>query len=214
MKKALGFVMLGLITPILANAAETASLEKTLASLEQMRQSSEEGSPGAQLEMGILYEFGYHMPKNNVTALAWYLRAAEQGNALAATRRDQLKAHMKPEEIEAAQKLASEMAAKKPQTAKNPPAIPAAEPIPAVKAAPVIPAVEPAPVAEVPPTIEQKPEEKAAPLVVEPVVEPLPAPSAEMPAVPDAKPAVAAPAAVPADAPAKEVPSASPVDKH
>jgi hypothetical protein len=28
--------------------------------------------------MGILYEFGYHMPKNNVTALAWYMHSAVQ----------------------------------------------------------------------------------------------------------------------------------------
>jgi len=51
-----------------------------LASLEQMRQTAEQGNAEAQLEMGILYEFGYHMPKNNVTAasLVYALRRARQ----------------------------------------------------------------------------------------------------------------------------------------
>jgi plasmid stability protein len=55
------------------------------------------------------------MPKNNVTALAWYLRAAEKGNALAVKRRDVLRAQMTPEEIDAAQKLSSELVTNKPE---------------------------------------------------------------------------------------------------
>jgi len=93
-----------------------------LASLEQARQAAEQGNADAQLEMGILYEFGYNMPKNNVTALAWYLRSAEQGNALAVKRRDQLKSHMKPDEIDAADKLSKELMTKKPEKADTPPA--------------------------------------------------------------------------------------------
>jgi hypothetical protein len=118
-------------TPLLASAQD-------LTSLEQMRQAAAQGSADAQLEMGILYEFGYNMPKNSVTALAWYLRAVEQGNALAARRRDQIMAGMKPEEIEAAQKLSQELAAQAPPaTTTSPAAEPApvpVEPVPAPEA--------------------------------------------------------------------------------
>ena len=133
MKPATVFLILGLTaTPLLAGAQDLTSLEK-------MRQTAAQGSADAQLEMGILYEFGYNMPKNNVTALAWYLRAVEQGSALAAKRRDQIMAGMKPEEIEAAQKLSQELAAQAPPATTPPPA---AEPAP-------VPA-EPAPAPEAP----------------------------------------------------------------
>jgi TPR repeat protein len=122
MKPAIVFLILGLTaTPLLAGAQDLTSLEK-------MRQAAEQGSADAQLEMGILYEFGYNMPKNSVTALAWYLRAVEQGNALATRRRDQIMTGMQPEEIEAAQKLSQELAAQTPQATTTPPA---AEPVPA-----------------------------------------------------------------------------------
>ncbi len=124
MKPAIVFLILGLTaTPLLAGAQD-------LTSLEQMRQAAAQGSADAQLEMGILYEFGFNMPKNHVTALAWYLRAVEQGNALAARRRDQIMTGMKPEEIEAAQKLSQELAAQAPPATSTAPA-PAAEPAPA-----------------------------------------------------------------------------------
>lgn len=123
MKPAIVFLILGLTaTPLLAGAQDLTSLEK-------MRQVAEQGSADAQLEMGILYEFGFNMPKNNVTALAWYLRAVQQGNALAARRRDQIMAGMKPEEIEAAQKLSPELAAQAPPaTTPSPATEPAAAP--------------------------------------------------------------------------------------
>ncbi|GAB4508234.1 MAG: hypothetical protein Tsb0026_06610 [Sulfuricaulis sp.] len=125
MKPAIILLILGLTAPLLAGAQDLTSLEK-------MRQTAVQGSADAQLEMGILYEFGFNMPKNNVTALAWYLRAVEQGSALAAKRRDQIQSGMKPDEIEAAQKLSQELAAQKPQTT----AMPAAEPAPAPAPAP------------------------------------------------------------------------------
>jgi TPR repeat protein len=73
--------------------------------------------------MGILYEFGYNMPKNDVNALAWYMHAADQGNELAVKRRDLLKSHMSPEEIDAAQKLYSELVAGKTPKPEAPPAV-------------------------------------------------------------------------------------------
>src|SRR3990172_7879320 len=108
MKRAIAFLILSLVMPVMAGAQD-------LASLEQTRQAAEQGNADAQLEMGILYEFGFNMPKNNVTALAWYLRAAEKGNALAVKRRDVLRAQMTPEEIDAAQKLSSELVTNKPE---------------------------------------------------------------------------------------------------
>jgi len=122
MKPAIAILILGLTAPLLAGAQDLTSLEK-------MRQEAVQGSADAQLEMGILYEFGFNMPKNNVTALAWYLRAVEQGSALAARRRDQIMTGMKPEEIEAAQKLSRELAAQAPPATTTSPA-PAAEPAP------------------------------------------------------------------------------------
>jgi len=115
MKRAIVFLILSMVVPVMAGAQD-------LASLEQMRQSAEQGNADAQLEMGILYEFGYHMPKNSVTALAWYLRSAEQGNALAVKRSDQLKLHMTPDEIDAANKLSKELMTKQPEKTDTPPA--------------------------------------------------------------------------------------------
>ncbi|MHB8535628.1 MAG: tetratricopeptide repeat protein [Sulfuricaulis sp.] len=115
MKKAVAFLIFCLMAPGVMQAQDLASLEK-------MRQAAEQGNVDAQLEMGILYEFGYHMPKNDVNALAWYMRAADQGGALAAKRRDLLKAHMKPEEIDAAQKLYSELVSVKAQKTETAPA--------------------------------------------------------------------------------------------
>ena len=106
MRKAAAVFILCLFVTGLSSAADDASLEK-------MRLTAEQGNVDAQLEMGILYEFGSNMPKNNVTALAWYLRAADNGNALAVKRRDVLKTHLTPDEIDAAQKLSRELTPKK-----------------------------------------------------------------------------------------------------
>jgi len=144
MKRATVFLILSLVVPVMAGAQD-------LASLEQMRQTAEQGNAEAQLEMGILYEFGYHMPKNNVTALAWYMRSAAQGNALAVKRSDQLKSHMTPDEIDAADKLSKELMTKQPAQADIPPAtetppppeMPASSTPPATEAPPEKPASSP-----------------------------------------------------------------------
>ena len=144
MKRATVFLILSLVVPVMAGAQD-------LASLEQMRQTAEQGNAEAQLEMGILYEFGYHMPKNNVTALAWYMHSAAQGNALAVKRSDQLKSHMTPDEIDAADKLSKELMTKQPAQADIPPAtetppppeMPASSTPPATEAPPEKPASSP-----------------------------------------------------------------------
>ncbi len=115
-------LVLALAVPVLAGAEDSVSLD-------QMRQAAEQGNAEAQLEMGILYEFGYNFPKHNVSAMAWYLRAAEQGATKAVERRDQLKSHLTVEELDEAQKLSAEPVSKKTEapveTPKAEPAVPA-----------------------------------------------------------------------------------------
>lgn len=148
MRKAVAVLILGLIVPVLAGAQE-------LASLEQKRQTAEQGNADAQMDMGILYEFGYHMPKNDINALAWYMRAADQGNELAAKRRDLLQSHMKPDEIDAARQLSSSLATVKKQSAVTEPAVDK-NPITSEAAPPAQPAaaMPSSPVAETPPAAE------------------------------------------------------------
>jgi len=153
MKKAVAFLILCLMAPVTAGAQD-------LASLEQMRQAAEQGNADAQLEMGILYEFGYNMPKNDVNALAWYMHAADQGNELAVKRRDLLKSP---------QKLYSEVVAGKTQKPEAPPVVEtkpqttdAAQPAAPAPNAPSSPGMEsPAPAAPVteaaPPPATEKP---------------------------------------------------------
>jgi len=121
MMKKTWLVMAFVLLPVIGAAQDEASLE-------QLRQAATEGNAEAQLEVGILYEFGYNMPKNDVTALAWYLRAADQGNVLAVTRRDHLKSQMKPEEIEAAEKMSAGLVPSKSEKAEAPAAAPDTSP--------------------------------------------------------------------------------------
>src|SRR3989344_2433523 len=113
MRKATALMILSLILPAVAGAQD-------LVSLEQQRKAAEQGSAEAQVDMGILYEFGFHLPKNAVNALAWYMRAAEQGDAVAIKRRDLLKSQMTPEGVNAAQQLSMELATKKPDVTEAP----------------------------------------------------------------------------------------------
>ncbi|MEK7206897.1 MAG: hypothetical protein AAB134_03340 [Pseudomonadota bacterium] len=122
MKIATLILVFALAVPVVAGAEDSVSLD-------QMRQAAEQGNAEAQLEMGILYEFGYNFPKHNVSAMAWYLRAAEQGLAKAVERRDQLKSQLTAGEFDEAQKLSAELASKKTEapaeTPKAEPAVPA-----------------------------------------------------------------------------------------
>ncbi len=146
MKIATLILVLALAVPALAGAEDSMSLD-------QMRQAAEQGKAEAQLEMGILYEFGYNFPKHNVSAMAWYLRAAEQGLVKAIERRDQLKSRLTAEEFDEAQELSAELVSKKteaPAEAEAPKAEPAA-PAPVTSEppapAPAAPAEAPAPAA-------------------------------------------------------------------
>jgi TPR repeat protein len=65
------------------------------------------GDPEAQLEMGILYEYGYRMKDNKVEALAWYMKAADLGNSRAATYRDRLMKSLSPTQVDRARDKAA-----------------------------------------------------------------------------------------------------------
>ncbi len=91
-------VALLLVAPAFAAEPDTASLEA-------LRAAAEQGQADAQYELGILYEFGYHFPDHKLMAYAWYTRAAAQGNAAAAKRRDLLQAELGPARAEQAHKL-------------------------------------------------------------------------------------------------------------
>jgi TPR repeat protein len=89
------------------------------------------GDPEAQLEMGILYEYGFFLSENKAPALAWYSLAAEQGNAKAAKLRDKLQASMSPAEIQQAGEL-------KPTLSTAPAPQPAPQPAPESETAPAV----------------------------------------------------------------------------
>ncbi|MDH5648265.1 MAG: hypothetical protein OEY67_01310 [Gammaproteobacteria bacterium] len=97
------------------------------------------GNPEAQLEMGILFEFGFYMKDNKAPALAWYILSANQGNIQAAQRRDILQAKMTPAEIEQANKMAPTLA----KDGVLPPSPPANEPVPLGGTVPAQPSTTP-----------------------------------------------------------------------
>ena len=47
------------------------------------RNAAEQGDASAQNNLGRMYEYGREVPKDEVQAVAWYHRAAEQGEARA-----------------------------------------------------------------------------------------------------------------------------------
>jgi TPR repeat protein len=74
-----------------------------------VRDAAQHGDQEAQLEMGILYEYGFFMPGHTIPALAWYMLSAEQGNQKAIKRRDLLLSRMSQSEIDQAQSQSSQL---------------------------------------------------------------------------------------------------------
>lgn len=72
-------------------------------------QAAQRGDQEAQLEMGILYEFGFYMPDHTIPALAWYMLSAEQGNEKATKRRDLLMSRMSQSEIDQARSQSNQL---------------------------------------------------------------------------------------------------------
>jgi len=149
MKPAVWIATMALLLPLTTNAAAPDAQ-----SLEALRAQAERGNVNAQLDMGILYEYGFNFPDNKAPALAWYTLAAQQGSELAAKRRDTIKGKMLPAEIAEADRLTQTLAAKASSSA---PAAPTPTPAAGEPAAtpPPAPAVEsaPAPAADATPPV-------------------------------------------------------------
>lgn len=89
--------------------------------LETLHQAARAGDVAARYDLGVLYEFGRGPRDHLVSALAWYQLAAEQGHTAAAARRDALRAALPAGDVEAANRLASELRAGAPAVNTNPP---------------------------------------------------------------------------------------------
>lgn len=140
------------------------------ADLDDIRHAAESGDPQAQLELGVLFQFGFHYKDNEIPALTWYTLSANQGNAKAAKLRDALMGKMKPTEIEEAMEQVKQF---KPTAAAAPAPSPAATEAPAAEPPPVSPEGATPPPAATPPTA--------------PAESPAPAPSAPPPEAPEPK---------------------------
>jgi hypothetical protein len=147
------------------------------ADLDDIRRAAEAGNAEAQLELGILFQYGFRYKDNEIPALTWYILAANQGNAKAAKLRDALKATMSEKDVAEAMDQAAKFKptglppapAAAPEVKQPAPAVPPAAPAPETvppsaptapetqqpqaqtpEAAPSAPAPSPAP--EAPPT--------------------------------------------------------------
>ena len=120
------------------------------ADLDHIKQAAENGDAAAQLELGVLFQYGFNYKDNEVPALTWYTLSASQGNAKAAKLRDALMSKMTSKEIEEAME---QVKSYKPTAAAAPPATAEPAPIPEMAApAPAAPEAPPAPPAESAPT--------------------------------------------------------------
>jgi len=102
----------------------------------ELLNAAKRGDTAAQLEVAILYEYGFNMPDNEVYALAWYLIAAES-SPKAATHRDKLLKKLPPAQVDRARSMSKTLAAgikpapapeQLPAPSEEPPAMPAETP--------------------------------------------------------------------------------------
>jgi len=122
------------------------------ADLDDIRRAAEAGNTEAQLELGVLFQYGFNYKDNEIPALTWYMLSANQGNAKAVKLRNALKAKMTEKEVQEAMEQAAQY---------KPSGKPAAAPAPA---APVT-----APAAEAPIDFSPPPSPEAKPAEVEPL---------------------------------------------
>jgi len=145
------------------------------ADLDDIRRAAEAGNAESQLELGILFQYGFNYKDNQIPALTWYTLSANQGNAKAAKLRDALKAKMTEQD---ASEAADQAAKFKPTGV-----IPAA---PAAVSTPAAQTKEPTPAAQPADTVSpaQPPSEPAAAPAESPAPEATPAEPAPNPAPP------------------------------
>ena len=78
------------------------------ADLDDIRRTAEAGDRDAQLQLGILFQYGFNYKDNEIPALTWYSLSANQGNPKALRLRDSLKAKMSEKDVqEALEQVAS-----------------------------------------------------------------------------------------------------------
>ena len=154
-------LVLGLLVPLTSYAG-----------VDEIRHDAMQGDTAAQYEMGILYEFGFHLADHETEALAWYGVAAERGSESAARRRDLLSARLSAAQRAKADERRHELMTGMP-TAMPPTAMPVEPVTPPPVAAPA-----PAPTST--PNVAMPPE----PTPPSPSPEPAPTPSAEIPVPP------------------------------
>jgi len=125
------------------------------ADLDDIRRAAEAGDTKAQLELGILFQYGFNYKDNEIPALTWYMISANQGSAKAVQLRDALKAKMAEQEVREAMEQVAQF---------KPTGQPPAAPTPAA----AVPEPEKPVVFSPPPETEAKPAD----------IEPLPIPPA------------------------------------
>lgn len=152
------------------------------ADLELIRAAAEAGDAEAQLELGILFDYGFNYKDNEIPALTWYMLSANQGNAKAARLRDALKGKMTEQAINEAM---GQVAQYKPKP------LPAGTaPYQTLRA----PDSQPAPAAAAPAAPPPESASASAPAAAAPASEPAatpppsPAPPAETPPIPETAP--------------------------
>lgn len=102
-KKTRVFIISALMS--LTMLANVSFAEQTWQGPDQVLAAAKAGDAEAQLEMGILYEYGFFLSENKAPAHAWYSLAAEQGNVKAVRLKDKLEAAMTSDEIRQAEEL-------------------------------------------------------------------------------------------------------------
>jgi hypothetical protein len=142
------------------------------ADLDHIKRSAEAGDAEAQLELGILFEYGFRLKDNEIPALTWYSISANQGNAKAAKLRDALMSKMNPKEVEEAMEQVKSFKAK--------PLPAGAAPFPAAPT----PETKPESAAAVPPAPTTAPETTPAPEPAEATPPPPAAPAEPAPPAP------------------------------
>jgi TPR repeat protein len=90
------------------------------ADLDDIRHAAEAGDSKAQLELGVLFQYGFNYKDNEIPALTWYMISANQGSAKAVQLRDALKAKMTEKDVQEAMEQVAQF-----KPTGKPPAAPA-----------------------------------------------------------------------------------------
>ena len=114
MKRAIVMAVLGFWLGGIVHAADPVAPEDVL-------RDARGGDAEAQVEMGILYEYGFRMKGNRVAALAWYYLAADQGNKRAAKYRDRLQSKLSASQAEMARKQSTTLVSRQDDSGKTGP---------------------------------------------------------------------------------------------